>query len=1060
MNLSAFFPIPHLPLDCRCSAPGFSTLLLLLAGAVHTATAQSVYSTPYYITTLAGSGVAGSADGTGTAASFGGRTSPAVDAAGNLYLADWINHTIRKITPAGVVTTIAGLAGVSGSADGTGSAARFRGPRGVAVDSAGTVFVVEQFNHTIRKISPAGVVTTIAGQAGAAGSVDGAGSAARFDAPRGIAVDASGNLYVADGANHTIRKLTPAGLVSTLAGQPGTPGDTDGFGSVARFNGANSIAVDTAGNVYVGDFGNSTIRKISPAGQVTTLAGLASNKGSTDGTGTAARFYLPTAVAVDGAANVYVTDVLNQTVRRVTAAGVVTTLAGLNQTSGYIDGLGSQARFNQPYGIAVDSRGNLYISDEENYRIRRSVFPPTLTLQPVPQSVNVGATVVFTANATSDYPTTLQWRKDGTPIPGATNPTLTLTNVQVAAAGTYTLTATNIAGSTTSNPAVLTLNVTVSGESVTQTVTVGSPVQFRYTAAVQAGTTFQWRKDGQPIAGATNANFTLSSAVLADAGSYTVVVNTGAVSTTSNTAILIVLPAPAPAFTTHPISQTVAAGSPVQFSVSVTSSTPVAYQWRRNGIAIMGATNALLTLAGATTDDAGSYTVAATNAGGVSVSNAATLTVTVPAAPPVITAQPQEQTLTTGAPLILSVGVSGAQPLAYQWFKNGTLIPGATNLLFAVANAQPADAGSYNVAVTNTAGSAASGAAIVRVSSAPTIVTHPASRAATAGEITELFVSAEGTPPLAYQWLKNGTPIAGATRSILGFTPVQLTDAGSYSVGVSNASGSVTSTSAEISVTPPAPSSRLSNVSIRTSMAAGQVVIVGLAVEGGGRDVLIRAAGPALAPFGVPNPMTDPRVELFRGSTQILANEDWDASLAPAFVSTGAFGWTVGSRDAAFRQNLEGAVSIHARGTGAGVVLVEAYDLGAGNAPRLVNVSARNRVGAGDDVLIAGFNITGTGTKRLLIRGVGPGLAAFQVSGVLSDPRLELYNSAGVRMAENDDWTAAVAANFALVGAFALEANSRDAALVTSLSPGSYSVLVRGAEGSTGEALVEVYELP
>jgi len=250
----------------------------------------------------------------------------AVDAAGNVYVADTINETIRQITPAGVVSTLAGLAGVGGSADGTGSAARFSGPFGVAADAAGNVYVADTFNQTIRKVTPAGVVTTLAGQAGSAGSTDGTGSAARFSTPRRVAADAVGNVYVAE-LNHVIRKITPAGVVSTLAGLAGAVGSADGTGSAARFADPQGVAVDAADNVYVADTANNTIRKITPAGVVTTLAGLAGTSGSTDGTGTAARFTSPRGVAVDAAGKVYVADRNNGAIRKITPAGVVTTVA-------------------------------------------------------------------------------------------------------------------------------------------------------------------------------------------------------------------------------------------------------------------------------------------------------------------------------------------------------------------------------------------------------------------------------------------------------------------------------------------------------------------------------------------------------------------------------------------------------------------------------------------------------------------------------------------------------------------------------------------------------------
>jgi sugar lactone lactonase YvrE len=346
-------------------------LLACLAGAV-----PSEAGGPYTFRTLAGAAVGpGSADGAASVARFNNPYGVAVDAAGTIYIADQSNNTIRAITPAGVVSTLAGRARSAGSADGALADARFNRPTGIAVDTVGNLYVADSDNHTIRKISPAGTVSTVAGLAGVQGSSDGPGSLARFNTPLGVAVDSAGTLYVADSRNNTIRFITPSGIVGTLAGLAGSPGSVDApAGGEARFRTPAGLAVDAAGNVYVADQNDHTIRKIdpdaTPTGTVTTLAGLAGTSGSADGSGSAARFYLPSGIAVDGAGTLYVADSINETIRRITPAGTVTTFAGLAGVFGIEDGTGSAARFTLPFGIAVGPGGRIIVADTANHTIR------------------------------------------------------------------------------------------------------------------------------------------------------------------------------------------------------------------------------------------------------------------------------------------------------------------------------------------------------------------------------------------------------------------------------------------------------------------------------------------------------------------------------------------------------------------------------------------------------------------------------------------------------------------------------------------------------------------
>jgi hypothetical protein len=323
------------------------------------------------VTTFAGAGLAGGVDGTIATARFNNPEGVAVDAAGVVYVADTTSDTIRKIA-SGVVTTIAGFGDSLGSADGDDQTARFAYPFGVAVDSHRNVYVADRNNHTIRKITAMGVVTTSAGLAESSGSADGTGAVARFNSPTAVAVDAADNVYVADSNNNTVRMITPGGVVTTIAGQAGSSGSTDGTGTAARFSFPAGIGVDTAtGVVYVVDGFNHTIRAIAPGAVVTTVAGLAGSSGSANGNGSTARFFNPRALAVDAAGVVYIADSFNNTIRRMTAAGDVTTIAGTAPVPGSTDGTGAAARFNNPQGIAVDSTGTIYVADTNNHTVRR-----------------------------------------------------------------------------------------------------------------------------------------------------------------------------------------------------------------------------------------------------------------------------------------------------------------------------------------------------------------------------------------------------------------------------------------------------------------------------------------------------------------------------------------------------------------------------------------------------------------------------------------------------------------------------------------------------------------
>jgi alpha-tubulin suppressor-like RCC1 family protein len=547
-------------------------------GSVVTAPVMLTVDPALMVTTFAGTAnVIGNADGTGSAAQFVWPTGGAIDGSGKLFVADTVNCTIRKVTPAGVVSTLAGFPGNSGSADGASSAAQFSYPRGVATDGSGCLYVADTYNSTIRRVTPAGVVTTIAGVAGHVGSTDGSGSVALFNYPSGIVADGSGNTYVADTNNHTIRKVTPVGVVTTVAGTGGLSGSADGIGTGAQFNSPQNIAIDATGNLYVTDTNNSTIRKVTPAGVVTTIAGLAGYySDSSDGTGSAARFAQPSGIAVDFAGNLYVTDG-NYTIRRITPSGVVTTVAGVAGYCGRSDGTGSAVQFYQPHGLAVDSTGNLYVMDSGNATIRKGVFEavPLLTGQPSDEAAATGQSVTFAVGLSGWSPANCQWQcstnggaawgnlaNDGM-YSGVTTSALTIANVAVGMNGWQyrCRVSSSTQAAETSSAATLKLSAgpSITAQPVNQATSIGSSAGFTAAANGDPAPGYQWQVsvDGGATwnnaanggvnpgyLGAGTTTLTVDSATLAMNGcQYRCVASNGAGSATSSTATLTVFTA-------------------------------------------------------------------------------------------------------------------------------------------------------------------------------------------------------------------------------------------------------------------------------------------------------------------------------------------------------------------------------------------------------------------------------------------------------------------------------------------------------------------------------------
>lgn len=494
------------------------------------------------VITFAGSGNPAYINGDRAISKFSNPNSVAMDPSGNLYVADTTNNLIRKIDTSGNVTTFAGSTG--GYADGNGTAAKFNQPKGIAVDSAGNVYVADTTNHKIRKIDPSGNVTTIAG--GAGGFLDANGTSARFSSPNDIAVDSSGIIYVADTNTHRIRKIDLSGNVTTFAGS--TTGNVDGTGTAAKFSGPTGLVVDSFGNVYVSDTGNNRIRKITPDGAVTTFAG--SGLGTTDGNGTLAKFTTPKGITLDAAGNLYVADYGSNRIRKIDSSANVTTIAGF--TSGYTDGTGVAIQFAGPTDIAVNSAGNLFISDYMNNRIRLLSYPAPNT--PSTPDLNVSSdtgssnTDNITNNATPTF--------SGTAEAGATvelySGTTLLGSTSTDISGNWSITSSTLSGtvsitakalvtggyqSTTSASLSVTIDTTApntpstpdldsssdSGSSNTDNFTNDATPTLSGTA--ESGSTVTlYDTDGTTVLGtgiATGGNYAITVSTLSD-GSHTI----------------------------------------------------------------------------------------------------------------------------------------------------------------------------------------------------------------------------------------------------------------------------------------------------------------------------------------------------------------------------------------------------------------------------------------------------------------------------------------------------------------------------------------------------------
>jgi sugar lactone lactonase YvrE len=1010
-------------------------------------------------------------NGTGGAARFFNPTSVAVDSSGNVYVADGGDHTVRKITSGGSVTTLAGSSGQAGSTDGTGSGALFLYPYAVAVDTSGNVYVADSGNNNVRRITPAGNVETLAGNAGLTGSADGTGSAATFNQPQGITVDSSGNVYVSDTNNGTIRKVTQAGVVTTIAGEAGQTGSSDGSGSSARFNYPAGLGVDSSGNVYIADFDNDTVRMMTPGGAVTTIAGTAGVSGSANGQGTAAQFNHPLAVALDGSGNIYVIDTSNQTVREIAVGGSVSTLAGTAGIGGQANGSGAAAQFFYPAGIASTASGVLYVADTGNHLIRALASGSVSSLAGAagsPGDANgTGSAALF------DYPHGVATNGSGTVvIADAGN---NLIRVSTAAGVVTTLAGIGgIAGSANGTGTAASFNapagvaidasgnvyVADTGNSTIRKIAPGGAVTTLAGVAGQTGSS-----DGTGAA----ATFNQPQGVAVDSSGNVYVADT------NNDTIRKITSGGTVTTLAGSAGQTGSgngAGGSARFNhpydVAVDSSGNVYVADFGNAtIRMINTSNTVSTLAGT------AGVTGFLDGSGFAAKFNQPYAVTVDGSGNVYVADTYNRAIREIAPGGAVTTLNGTECRFY--YPQGIAATSSGTLFVADGDNQAISMGGQAVAPP-------SGAAV-------------ASETVTSGQSATFSVSVSD-PTITFQWemstnsgstwtsVSDNATFSGAqTDSLTVDDPTSAMSGEEFEVQLTNAAGTSTSAAATLTVSgssggggSTSGSVRITNLSTRATVGTGSnILIPGLYISGSGTEtLLIRGDGPALTQYGVSGVLAQPTLSVYDSAgTLVASNTGWGTNANPSQITSvsaqvGAFALAAGSADCALIVNLSaGSYTVQIAGVNntTGVAIAEVYEVASSGSARLANLSTRATVGTGANILIPGFYVAGTGTEQLLVRADGPALTQYGVSGVLAQPTLSVYDSAGTLVASNTGWGTGPDASeipgiSSSVGAFALATGSADCALLVSLQTGSYTIQISGVGDTTGVALAEVYEVP
>ena len=762
------------------------------------------------------------------------------------------------------------------------------------------------------------------------------------------------------------------------------------------------------------------------------------------------------------------------------------------------------------YTVTLTNQVGSITSNPATLKIIQPAVNVSITQQPQTQTIFVSQGVTFSVSALGSAPLSYQWLFNGVPIPSATSSVYTLANTQTSSAGSYSVVVTNPVSSVTSSNALLSVLLPFSAPVISlqpnsQIVQVGSQATFAVATSTSGTTSYQWYLNGAIIYGATASTYSILNCQASNAGSYMVVLSNAAGSTASLAAVLSVTnPAIAPVITLQPQSQTSVIGNTVTFTVLASGTPSPTYQWYNNWVPITSATSSSLTLNSVQFTDQGSYTVIATNPANSVTSAAAILTLQNASGSPFITTVSgvsmdsthiTSNTLSTTTSSTLAVPLGGSATLTatatgnpspnFQWYFNGQSIAGANGPSYSISNFQSWSSGSYSVLATNALGSYASYGQLLIVaptSGTPVITTQPHTQFVTPGETvtlsTQVGVNTQSSYT-NYQWYLNGIAIAGATHPLL-MTTASVGNSGSYQCMITNASGSILTNPALISVAPTSNPGRLINLSVLSYYGPGnQALSLGFVIGGygtsGNQPLLIRAVGPSLKVFQVPSLLGDPSLSLFSGPFIINNNAGWanviinQSQVSAADTATGAFALTnPSSLDAALVTTLPPSaytIQVGSTSGNSGNTLAEIYDdtptaAYLPSSSRLVNLSCGQLIQSGSKIT-AGFVIGGNTSKTVLVRVVGPTLANYAITGYMPDPQLKVFSGTAI-IGSNSGWAGdtSIIKAAASAGAFPLnDPKSNDSAILLTLAPGSYSVEGSSVSGTVGVALIEVYDI-